>query len=738
MSRKRRARKAASILLATTVIVTLLLGAAPINQGEAESENGLQILRERRVENSDLTPNTKIVLMNNSDVVASVWPGEGTSEDPYRIEYLLIETTGSDVAINVSNTDLHVVVQHCVLTSDSNQSSGIHLVNVTNFRIHNTTFQHSGSGITTESCEDLIIDENEFLNHTYCCVSLRRTNSSDVRSNLCMNCRDGVRVQWSTSNLIEQNECYHSAVGAPMAFADFPTGIKLSWVNSTEVRNNELHGFDHGINVLYSSGIEILQNNCSSSRRGLSASQVEDCDVIGNSFDGNHTSYEGIYLDDAVSSTISENSCTRNDMGIALNEDTNHNLISLNTCSNNTDGIFVSGHIGNSDNEFVSNTCDHNEVGITIDDTSRNLVQDNSLHHNNDTGISTWNVINTTITGNHILGGLEDTPVGIHFMGLRSNLTYNLVEICHVGLFLDEVATLCHIHMNIVRNTTYCISGLFGDDSQMTWNTFQYYDNIFFEGGYVVDYNYWSKYDGVDGNGDGFGDSPYVSSGLTDPHPLVYLPTTPTWVEEPSDTYVELGSAVNISLAIETGSLVPPKMRWNVNDTTHFQTTLQLSVVNRTALQVGTYPLEVEVENIYGFTIQAQFTVFIRDTTLPTISGVADFGFEEGTTGYRVNWTAYDLAPSAYVIRLDGATVKSGVWNSSSEVISVSCDGLEAGAHEYVLTCYDASGNIATDTVNVTVYPRRVPPSQLPLVALLVGGAGIAAIVIVIILKRKS
>jgi hypothetical protein len=75
LSRRRRARKAASIRLASIVIVTLLMGAAPIDQGEAESENGLQILRERRLENSDLTPNTKMVMMNNSDVAASVWPG---------------------------------------------------------------------------------------------------------------------------------------------------------------------------------------------------------------------------------------------------------------------------------------------------------------------------------------------------------------------------------------------------------------------------------------------------------------------------------------------------------------------------------------------------------------------------------------------------------------------------------------------------------------------------------------
>jgi nitrous oxidase accessory protein NosD len=179
---------------------------------------------------------------------------EGTSENPYRIEYLLIENTGSEVAINVSNAHLHIVVQPTVVT------------------------------------------------------------------------------------------------------------------------HGEIHGFYTSIYVLAANGVHIIQSNCTSTYNGLCASHIEDCEIIANSFNGNLTSVDGLELDDAVSNTISENNCARNDVGTYLNEDSTHNLISSNTCSNNTYGIRLESMAGNDDNDIVSNTCDHNHIGISLDLSDRNLA----------------------------------------------------------------------------------------------------------------------------------------------------------------------------------------------------------------------------------------------------------------------------------------------------------------------------------------------------------------------------
>lgn len=92
----------------------------------------------------------------------------------------------------------------------------------------------------------------------------------------------------------------------------------------------------------------------------------------------------------------------------------------------------------------------------------------------------------------------------------------------------------------------------------------------------------------------------------------------------------------------------------------------------------------------------------VLDTTTPMIDHPIDLTFEVGSIGQIITWNPSDARPDAYsIIRQDKVFVDAGTWNGSAITIDVSA--LSAGTYEY--TCYvnDESGQMAIDSVWVTV-----------------------------------
>lgn len=678
-----------------------------------------------------LTPHDSILITNNSQFGDQGWPGQGVEENPYLIESLLIHVTHSDVAINISKTDVYFEVRHCVFTSNSTETTDIKLQNVSHCKIWNTTFLDSRYGIRTESCEQIVVHQNLFLNQSGESIRFQRTNSSFISSNNCTECKYGIVASYSISNTFENNYFSHHPSGKN-------NGISIHYCNSSIVRDNELQGFYNPLYIAHCNDIQIAGNNCTSSTLGLDGYDISNCDIIENTFNGNRTSAEGILLDYAISNTISGNNCTLNEFGIYLCEECSHNLISSNTCNNNTYGIYLEKAFRNDNNEISLNTCEFNEIGVYLDQSARNIVQDNLLRFNNDTGISAWYVNDTAITRNHIVGGLIDSQIGIYTMGLNNDLTFNTIKTCHLGLFLDDSLASCSIHGNIVRNTTYCVLAFIASDTPVTWNIFQYYEFAFIEsGGYTVEYNYWSEYDGVDANTDGYGDTPYPVGNIEDPYPLVYLPILPVWDIEPSDQNVEFGNDFEYTLNVLSTPGIAPITSWEINNTGLFSITAGV-ISSTTDLALGDIPLEVRAINIYDHYLVGTFTLTVQDTTDPILSTPADIAYQEGATGNWINWSATDLLPSSYQITVNGSLLQAGVWNESDEVIRVSVDGLATGEYTYELTVFDGGGNSASDIVVVTV--EALPPSDdgTLLIALAVAGVGVVVLVIVVYLGKKS
>ncbi|MFW9912782.1 MAG: hypothetical protein ACFFEU_09935 [Candidatus Thorarchaeota archaeon] len=124
-----------------------------------------------------------------------------------------------------------------------------------------------------------------------------------------------------------------------------------------------------------------------------------------------------------------------------------------------------------------------------------------------------------------------------------------------------------------------------------------------------------------------------------------------------------------------------------------------------------------------------------RDKTAPVLNHPDDIGyFVGGSSGETIIWILSDDYPLSYEVWVDGTTLMSGDWNSSSESIAVPVWGLDAGEYNYTIEVSDFAGNIAVDTVMVAVQPLDIFAGPTPY--LLIAGV-IVLLVIVAVAYRK-
>jgi len=241
---------------------------------------------------------------------------------------------------------------------------------------------------------------------------------------------------------------------------------------------------------------------------------VEGTDKIQR--DGNTYTFTGDVFDSIV---VEKDDVVIDGAGYTLQGDGNENGITLGDTDNNTVknlkltnfniGIVV---MGSDNNEILDNTITDNFRGLDLTSSENNTVSGNYIA-NNIGGIALENMYNNivenTITNN--------TNTGIFLNGagynniIGNNITNNsrgiLVYICYNNVIY---------HNNFVNNT----NNLETDDSNGIWDNGE-------EG------NYWDNYTGLDSDGDGIGDTPYViDENNQDNYPLMteyIIPEFPPW-----------------------------------------------------------------------------------------------------------------------------------------------------------------------------------------------------------------
>ena len=127
---------------------------------------------------------------------------------------------------------------------------------------------------------------------------------------------------------------------------------------------------------------------------------------------------------------------------------------------------------------------------------------------------------------------------------------------------------------------------------------------------------------------------------------------------------------------------------------------------------LGNYTFIILAYDIYGRnSTDSVYVNIYPDIRAPVIEPVSDLSYEEGYTGYSINWTIEENNPLSYNLTLDGVPVMGGVWRG--ENISLEVDNLTVGSYDYNASFTDFFGQTSFAIITVTV----TPDAHLPIIS---------------------
>jgi parallel beta-helix repeat protein len=497
------------------------------------------------------------------------WQGNGTLEDPFIIENLSITSGGSATPrVNISNTRVHFVIQNCELAYASS-SRGLNLDNVHNGRIINNTCTGNYFGIyLVDSWYNTIVDNNCSFNQY------------------------GMSIDYSWYNTIINNICSNNP----------SYGIHLWHSPHTTVDNCTLIDNYRGILVDDSDYSTIANNNVSGNvMQGIFVQDSSQYVNLENNTCNNN--FRGIYHMNSYYSTLVNNTCNYNaDYGIYFSS-SHLSVINNSGTGNSGGGLFANGGF----HTIANNNFSYNlGSGIYFDAGTDGTLTNNTCDGNGDSGMYFTNLDNTNVTNNECNNN-NDHGIHVGPYTLENNVTQNICRnndgvAGSRGVLVDYYSINNTISWNVFEDNS-----VDAEDGQYS----AYDDNVY-------DYNYYSDYAGVDANGNGIGDTPHTisgSAGHSDAHPLMFRSIPFRWNETPRDQTITDLDVLYYKLNITAYAPVT----WSVNDVVHFTIDENGTLEPIGALAFGEYELMVNVTNIYNFTIQAEFTIYVVpwDTTPP-------------------------------------------------------------------------------------------------------------------------
>ena len=175
---------------------------------------------------------------------------------------------------------------------------------------------------------------------------------------------------------------------------------------------------------------------------------------------------------------------------------------------------------------ITNNIITNNGFGIKLDSATETLIANNNITQNYDWSIAVWNSSRISITGNNITTNtyelhlanstdfnISDNIISNDWTGItllnskNGTITGNTISMNKpgYGIHIQHSSNNTIFHNNFIDNTL----SVGNENSTNNWKDFE-------EG------NFWSDYNGTDGNNDGIGDTPYSPRGISmDPYPLM-------------------------------------------------------------------------------------------------------------------------------------------------------------------------------------------------------------------------
>ena len=417
------------------------------------------------------THDSPIIINGNADLLTQAttngWSGSGTANDPIVIMNLHITTTISSPLINMSNTNLKVVIRDNFLdgltTSPSVDAHGVFLNNVSNVIIENNDIKGVNAAILVKDSSNVSILGNSvqdvIVGISLSSSTLMNNNIVIARNVINGTQQDGLVLTSITNASITTNQIFNSG----------GSGITVSSSSSIIIIWNEIYdNGDHGINWFYGSQGNVTENIIANNTNdGIHAWYTtfilfQDLSIVfseniimGNGNDGLHVQYlAGI---DIFNNTVTNN--TRN--GLHLERTFRVNVTMNQVLFNVWKGAYLDSTIYL---WLLQNNISYNsEEGMYMDFTENLVMSRNTISWNGLTGIY-FRSVETEVTHNLIWRNNGSGMILAEFNGIIVNNT-----------FLDNQATPDDYHLvanpwnfnvKIINNTFINGNGIYLDQVQ--------------------------------------------------------------------------------------------------------------------------------------------------------------------------------------------------------------------------------------------------------------------------------
>jgi len=385
---------------------------------------------------------------------------------------------------------------------------------INNVKITNGTNVHSykSAGVLINSNHNQIINCNISYNN-YIGISINHSSYNNITGNIFYNNKDqignsrSIFIYYSPNNIITNNIIYSNTT--------YNVGIGLNY---------------------YSSINNIINNNSLLGTTGISINGAPQNVIKNNTFEKN-----GIYISGPLSSwnsqTIHDNFVKNKPIYYYKNSESltiplDAGQVILANCHNFTiKNLQISNmHNGIALGFSTNNIIDNNTItsslffGINLWGSTNNTITNNTINSSKFFGILIWQSTSYTLIKNNIIYGSGSEGISLKRNTHNSVITNNEIKNNSPGISIDASSNNTIIE-NLIQNNQY--SGIY------IWiangpceNNIIYHNNLInnilnahdggndtWDNGYPSGGNYYDDYTGIDTNGDGIGETPYIIDG---------------------------------------------------------------------------------------------------------------------------------------------------------------------------------------------------------------------------------